>query len=95
MSNNQFANGNKNVAGDNISIISPAYDGFDITPADSTDFETATTSIYVGVDGAVKLTTIGGTTLTFNSLIGGTILPVRAVRVFATGTTATNLIGLL
>ncbi|MDB4350214.1 hypothetical protein OAA38_00215 [bacterium] len=76
-------------------LESPAKDAFAISGNDSTDLAKSTRSIYVGGSGNIKLTTIDGSTVTFNSAIAGSILPIRAKRIFSTGTTATNLIGLL
>lgn len=71
-----------------------ASDGFAITPDDSNDLAVDAGSIYVGVTGNIALVTVGGTTLTFLAVQAGSILAVKARRVLATGTTATNLIGL-
>ncbi len=75
-------------------LNSPASDGFAITPHDSNQLARTTRYIYVGGAGAVALVTKAGTTLTFAAVPVGTVLPVRASIVKATGTTATNLIGL-
>ena len=76
-------------------LESPAKDAFAISGNDSTDLATFTRSIYVGGSGNIKLTTIDGSTVTFNGVIAGSIIPIRAKRIFPTGTSATNLIGLL
>jgi hypothetical protein len=74
-------------------ITAPAFSVFDVTPNDSTDLPIQTRSIYVGVGGDIKLTAISGGTVTFLNVPTGAVLPVQASRIFATGTTATNLIG--
>ena len=71
-----------------------AGDFFAITPSDSTNFNYTVRGIYVGGTGNVAAVTEGGTAVTFSSVPAGTILPVRAVRVNSTSTTATNLVGL-
>jgi hypothetical protein len=48
--------------------------------------------VYVGGDGNVKITTEGGEATTFVGLSAGDILPVSALRIWSTGTTATNLV---
>ena len=48
--------------------------------------------VYVGSGGNVKVTTALGDTVTFIAMLGGSIIPVQVIRVWATGTTATNLI---
>ena len=75
-------------------LESPAERAFAITPNDSADLSVFPRAIYVGGAGAVKVTTLGGDTVTFSGCLAGTVLPVRAARVFSTGTDATNLIGL-
>lgn len=66
-----------------------------ITPHDSTDLSRTTRGIYVGGAGNVSVEMKStGTAVVFQGLAAGTILPVRATRVNATGTTATNLIAL-
>ena len=75
-------------------LESPAERAFAITGNDSTDLTVFPRAIYVGGAGNVKVTTLGGDTVTLNGAVAGSILPVRVVRVFSTGTTATNLIGL-
>ena len=75
-------------------LESPAERAFAITPNDSADLSVFPRAIYVGGGGAVKVTTLGGDTVTFSGVLAGTVLPVRAARVFSTGTDATNLIGL-
>lgn len=54
-----------------------------------------TRGIYVGVSGDLKVVTAGGTTLTFVGLAAGMTHPLRVSKVFATGTTATDIIGLV
>ncbi len=76
-------------------LESPAQDAFAISGDDSTDLTNSTRSIYVGGSGNIKVTTVDGTTVTFNGAVAGSIIPVRVKRVFSTGTTATNLIGLI
>jgi len=75
-------------------LESPAERAFAITGNDSTDLTVFPRAIYVGGAGNVKVTTLGGDTVTFSGALAGTILPVRVARVFSTGTTATNLLGL-
>ena len=50
--------------------------------------------IYIGGAGSVKVTTAQGDEVTFVGLQTGSVLPVQALRVWSTGTTATNLIGI-
>lgn len=64
-----------------------------ITPHDANDLVNPTVAIYVGVDGDLKVNLVGGATVTFKNLAGGVFHPIRATRVYATGTTATDIVG--
>ena len=50
--------------------------------------------LFIGVGGTLRVITAGGQDITFNAILGGTFLPVQVIKVFQTGTTATNLIAL-
>lgn len=63
-----------------------------ITPNDVTTFA-ATRGIWVGVSGVV-VATINGVNITFVGAVAGSIIPIAATRVLATGTTASNLVAL-
>ncbi|MFM7009593.1 MAG: hypothetical protein ACKO0Z_09740 [Betaproteobacteria bacterium] len=71
-----------------------AYDYFAITPSDSTNFSNQVVGIYVGGAGAVVAVRPDGTAVTFAGTLAGTVLPICAIRVNSTSTTATNLVGL-
>ncbi|WP_323571694.1 hypothetical protein [Rhizobium sp. 28DA2] len=75
-------------------LRSPASHGFDIVPDDNNPLPSATRAIYVGNGGQLCLTLLSGATVTFQNLPAGSLLPVRATRVFSTRTTATGLVGL-
>lgn len=77
-------------------LSSPASNAFAITPSDSTDLAVAARALYVGTGGTVvvRLRATGTTAVTFKNVPSGSVLPVRAVRVLATGTTAADLVGL-
>jgi hypothetical protein len=72
-------------------LDSPAAHAFAVTTSDSSDLSTAARALYVGTGGDIKVTTIGGETVTFTSVAAG-FFPIRVSRVFATGTTATGII---
>lgn len=76
------------------SFSDPAYDNFNLTPSDSTVFKFTLRGIYVGTSGDVTVVSAGGDTATWKAVPQGMIIPVRATKVMATGTTATNLVGL-
>lgn len=73
------------------SLEGPADNIAAVTPSDSVDLTTIPRALWVGGEGNLKVTAKGGGTETFLSVPVGWF-PVRARRVFATGTTATNII---
>ena len=77
------------------SLTSPATHGFAVTPSDTLDLSEATRAIYVGSGGALALRFLSGQTAIFVGVAAGSILPVRADRILATGTTAGSLVGLV
>jgi hypothetical protein len=62
-----------------------------VTPSNTVNLSSPSV-IYVGVGGAVKVTTAQGDEVTFSGLTAGTVIPVQVLRVWATGTTATNMV---
>lgn len=71
----------------------PAISIFDITPDDGADLAQETTALNVATPGTVRVTTIDGSTSDI-SVHPGQSFPIRARRVWLTGTTATGLRGL-
>lgn len=62
-----------------------------VTPSDSVNLTTPAV-IFVGVAGAVKVTTAQGSAVTFIGVLAGSCLPVQVLRVWSTGTTATSMV---
>jgi hypothetical protein len=50
--------------------------------------------LYVGGGGNLKVLTVGGDEVTFVNIQDGAFIPVNVLRVYATGTTATNIVAL-
>ena len=50
--------------------------------------------LYVGTGGILRVLTAGGDDVTFQGVPNGTFIPVQVVRVFATTTTANNIVAL-
>jgi len=50
--------------------------------------------LYVGGAGNLKVETIGGDEVTFVGINTGAFIPVQVVKVFSTGTSATNILAL-
>lgn len=62
-----------------------------ITPSDTVNLETPSV-VYVGTTGNVRVNTAQGDTVTFTGVPAGAVIPVQVTRVWATGTTATNMV---
>jgi hypothetical protein len=78
-----------------LNSSAPAMYGAAVTPHDSTNFSSACRGLYVGGAGNVAVVFIGdGAAVTFSNVPAGTILPVSAIRVNSTNTTATNIVAL-
>lgn len=81
------------------SVLAPSRHVTTLTPSDSADLVNLPKAIYVGTGGDLAL--IGAdapataTGITFKNLPSGALLPIRARRVLATGTTAGNLLAVL
>jgi hypothetical protein len=65
-----------------------------VATSDGTDLAHESRAIYIGVAGDLKITTDGGETVVIPSgvLAVGVPHPIRATRIWATGTTATNIV---
>lgn len=74
-------------------LESPAAHLQDVTPNDSTDLTHASRALNVATTGSVRVTTVRGDTATV-TIVAGTPFPVRAIRVWATGTTATGIVAM-
>ncbi len=61
---------------------------FTIAPSDSADLPVRVRAIYCKADGTITVRDEGGTDVAY-PMTAGAILPFRAVRVLATGTTGT------
>ena len=78
---------------DTLQTEAKASDAVTITPDDSTDLaEIPTTGVYIGGDGDIKVDMLDGTATTFVALKAGVVYPFEITRVYATGTTATNIV---
>jgi hypothetical protein len=78
---------------DTIQTEAKASDAITITPDDSTDLATIpTTGLYIGGDGDIKVDMLDGTATTFVALKAGVVYPFKITRVYATGTTATDIV---
>lgn len=74
-------------------LESPAVDVADVTPNDLRDLPLTTRALNVATDGAVKITSKGGGIATVY-VVAGIAFPVRATRIWQTGTTATGIVAM-
>ena len=75
-------------------LSAPASAAETITPSDTLELEFTTRALFVGQDGDVVVTMKSGDNVTLRNLQGGVVYPLRVTHVLATGTTATDLVGL-
>lgn len=66
-----------------------------ITPSDTVSLVEAVRALYVGAGGNISIVPLDGPTVTLTGVQSGSILPIGAARIDATGTTASSLVGLL
>lgn len=80
-----------------------ALRGAAVTPSDTVNIPSVSTQdgsgnigcvLYVGGTGNLRVLTAGGDTVTFSNVQAGTFIPVQVLRVYATSTTATNIVAL-
>ncbi len=74
-----------------------------VTPSDTSNIPSVSTQdgsgnngcvLYVGGAGDVKILTVGGNEVTLVGIGAGTFVPINVLRVFSTGTTATNIVAI-
>ena len=75
------------------SLTSPPEHGATVVPGDA-DLGHVTRALYVGGGGDVRVRLQDGTELTLANMPTGTLIPIRVTRVLATGTSATQIVGL-
>ncbi len=70
----------------------PAPTGVEVTPNDAVDLTNPARAIYVGVTGDMKITPPTGSAYTLVAMAAGVVHPIQAIRIWATGTTATSIV---
>lgn len=81
-------------AGHAAGLESPISNAFAIVPDDAAELATLPRAVMLGQGGDIAVTFEGGTTVTLTGLAEGVIYPLRLRAVLATGTTATDIVGL-
>jgi hypothetical protein len=76
------------------SLTGPATELHAITPNDAADLPVFARGLAVTASGLVQVTTVGGTTAAIY-VVAGAPFPVRVRRVWATGTDAAGIVGLV
>ena len=66
-----------------------------ITPSNTGSLSTPARALYVGGAGTISIQPLEGAAVTLVGVPAGALLPISVTRVNVTGTTATNLVGLL
>ncbi len=74
-------------------LSSPATDLAEITPSNTQDLAKTSRALNVGAAGFVRVTTTDGTTASIY-VAAGIAFPVRATRIWQTGTTATGIVAM-
>lgn len=76
------------------SLTAPPENAAAIQPSDGAILGHATRAVYVGGSGTLRVEMMSGEEIVFAGLTAGMVLPVRVQKVFASGTTATDLVAL-
>lgn len=74
--------------------LGPATEGTSVVPSDTNDLSNVSRAIYVGSAGHVRVTLKGGADVTFTNAGSGAVLPIRASRIWQTGSTAADMVAL-
>lgn len=75
-------------------LTGPAVHGFVITPSDGAALAETTRALYVGGAGDLAVLFASGGQAVLSNVPAGTLLPLRAIKVLATGTSASAIVGL-
>jgi len=79
-------------AGVGDDLLGPASDAAAVTTSDTVDLPIASKRLFVGTGGTLKIDTVKGTTVTYANVPSGSYVNVRAARVWATGTSASDIV---
>lgn len=75
-------------------LTAPASVAEEITPSDTEDPDIVTHALFLGEAGDVRVTLKSGDTVLLMHMQAGVFYPLRVSYVHATGTTATDIVGL-
>lgn len=84
--------------------LDQGYNAQTVTPNNTTDlslsggtFNNPSSTgalLFIGTGGNIQVTMVGGQTVVFRNIAAGTFLPIQVKRVWATNTTASNIIAI-
>jgi hypothetical protein len=77
---------------DERALIVPISNAAAVTPSDSADLEVTSRQLHIGTGGNLKVTLVGGDTVTYYNLASGQDFARRVSRVWSTGTTCSNIV---
>ena len=77
-----------------VGLTAPATHSESITPSDAADLTRATRALYDFQSGNLRVETTSGDVVTLAGVQGGMLYPIRVRKVFLTGTTAADLVGM-
>lgn len=78
-----------------LDLDSPAARARAVTPSDTTDLSSQSIRyLYIGGNGNIRVTMLGGGDVTFVGVVAGSILRIQVTKVLSTLTTATNIVAL-
>jgi hypothetical protein len=80
------------LAGNEASTLCPARGAVQVTPSDQNELNFISTRLWIGGGGSVAVTLADGSSCTYFCVPAGSYLTIRARRVLATGTSATDII---
>lgn len=83
-----------NRSGFDATKTTPAIGGEAVVPHDVNELTYITRAIWVGGAGAISIRTESGDAILLSGVPAGTLLPIRAKGINATGTTATLIVAL-
>jgi hypothetical protein len=75
-------------------LTSPLERGFAVTPHDTNALSFVTRELFIGTGGNIALELKHGDSITLNNVPDGARLPYRVSKLLATGTTASDIVGL-
>ena len=72
-------------------LSDPVTSAVDVVPSDTEDLAKPCRALWIGTEGHLKVTMLDGSIITLRN-VGGGVQPFRVRRVWATGTTAADIV---